>query len=89
MRGHSAGRVPAVTSLLSGGRQDREGEIAHLRKQLEEYRVAPPALVGAVAAEKGGEGGTLALLDRPASSGGWAPDKRELHSHPVLCATPS
>ena len=68
--------------------QDRDSEIARLREQLEEFKVAPPALVPA-GAGPAGEDGTVALLERPAAAGGWSGSRlpaRELRSHPILCA---
>ncbi|KAK9825856.1 hypothetical protein WJX81_004561 [Elliptochloris bilobata] len=77
-------RVAMLQRLLT----DRDGEIARLRKQLEEYKVAPPVLVPAGAGPVG-EDGAVALLERPGSGGGWASSPspaRELHSHPILVA---
>ena len=70
--------------------QDRDGEVAHLREQLEEYQVAQPALAGGGGGGGGSDdGGALALLERPAAGDRWAGGgsrARELHSHPILCA---
>jgi hypothetical protein len=70
--------------------QDRDGEVAHLREQLEEYQVAQPALAGGGGGGGGSDdGGALALLERPPVGDRWAGGggrARELHSHPILCA---